>query len=261
MPFSERVPTGFSSKCGSTSCRVVSLITTVPGSASPCRRAATLGTDPARAEPSRTPEASPAITTVPEWTPTRMAGSMPWRRCSSMDACAIRSTSRSAASTARRASSSWAVGYPKHATTPSPWNWSTRPPSSSMVSDRHPAVEDEDVLNDLRLGHLGHVGRLDDVGEDQTDEGALAPGQGTFERRPFEHGCGAPVRRIDGQHVVGQLDHAVPRSDRRGGVHGSQKPIDQQRQAVFCRRRPAVPRARSRRRLSSLPPTGWAWLT
>ena len=52
---------------------------------------------------------------------------------------------------------------------------------------RHPAVEDEDVLNDLRLGHFGHVGRLDDVGEDQADEGALATGQGTFERRPLHH--------------------------------------------------------------------------
>ncbi len=52
---------------------------------------------------------------------------------------------------------------------------------------RHSAVEDEDVLNDLGLGHLGHVGRLHDVGEDQADEGTLAARKGTFEYGPFEH--------------------------------------------------------------------------
>ena len=91
----------------------------------------------------------------------------------------------------------------------------------------HPAVEDEDVLDDLRLGHIGHLGRLDDVGEDQADEGPLASGQGTFERRPFDHGNGAPVLRIDGQHIVSVLDHAVPGSGGRGGIHRRQQPIDQ----------------------------------
>ena len=95
--------------------------------------------------------------------------------------------------------------------------------------DRHPAVEDEDVLDDLRLGHFGHVGRLDDVGEDQADEGPLASGQGTLERRPLEH-CGGALRfgGSTASTSFGQLDHAVPGSDGRGGVHGRQEPIDQQ---------------------------------
>ena len=100
---------------------------------------------------------------------------------------------------------------------------------------RHPPVQGEDILNDLRLGHLGHVGRLHDVGEDQADEGSLAPGQGALERRPLHHRPGAPVRRVDGEHVVGQLDHAIPGTGRRRGVHGRQEPIDQLRQPVFRR--------------------------
>ena len=130
-----------------------------------------------------------------------------------------------------------------------------------MVSRRHPAVEDEDVLNDLRLGHLGHVGRLDDVGEDQADEGPLAPGQGAFERRPLDHRSGAPVRWIDGQHVVSELDDAVPGSGGRRGVHGRQKPIDQQRQTVFRRRGVLLLRRRSLRRPQSPAGGDWAWLT
>ena len=112
---------------------------------------------------------------------------------------------------------------------------------------RHPAVEDEDVLDDLGLGHFGHVGRLDDVGEDQADEGPLASGQGALELRPLEHGRGALVRRIDGQHVVRQLDDAVPGPDRCGGVHRRQEPIDQERQPVLPPTLRAAPRTTSRR--------------
>lgn len=102
---------------------------------------------------------------------------------------------------------------------------------------RHPAVEDEDVLDDLGLRDFGHVGRLDDVGEDEADEGTLTSGQGALELGPFDHGSGASVRRIDGQHVIGEFHDAVPRSHRCSGVHGRQEPIDQERQAMLRRRR------------------------
>ena len=195
-----------------------------------------------------TPEASPAITTVPEWTPTRMAGAMSWRRCQ-LNAGVLHPLDQ-------------------------PQRGQDRPPGVVLVGDRvpeaghdavalelqhapaqlldglrrHPAVEDEDVLNHLGLGHLGHVGRLDDVGEDQADEGTLAPGQGTLQRGPLEHRGGPLVRRVDGQHVVGQLDNAVPGSDGGGGVHGRQEPIDQQRQALLRRRRRHVVRRGHRAR-------------
>ncbi len=240
---------------------MVSLMTTVPGSASPWRRAATLGADPMMAEPSMFPSGEPAITTVPEWTPTRMAGSMPWRRCSSTRG----------------------VGHPFD----EPQSGQHRPPGVVPVGrrvaearndavalelqdatvqlldglGRHPAVDGEDLLHDLGLGHLGHVGRLDDVGEDQADEGPLAFGQRALERGPFDHRCGALIRRVDGQDVVGELDHAVPAARGRGGVHRRQKPIDQQRQTVFRRSRRLL---RGRRHLvvPQSPAGGdWAWLT
>ncbi len=116
---------------------------------------------------------------------------------------------------------------------------------------RDPAVEGEHVLDNLRLGHFGHVGRLDDVGEDQAHEGPLASRQRTFEPRPFDHRSGAPVRRIDGQHVLSQLDHAVPRSNGRSGVHRRQKPIDQQRKAILRRCHLPFPGRRHHFRLTS----------
>ena len=112
MPLRVRVPTDTRSKWFSTRCLVASLMTTVPGSASAWRRAATLAADPTMSEASTAagPEASPLTTTVPEWTPTRIATSMPYRSRSSAPVTAIRSTSPRPANTARRASSSCTFG-------------------------------------------------------------------------------------------------------------------------------------------------------
>ena len=117
---------------------------------------------------------------------------------------------------------------------------------------RYPAIENEDVLNDLGLRHIGHVGRLDDVGEDEADEGPLTSGQGAFELDPFDHGSGALVRRIDGQHVVGELHDAVPGPGGCSCVHGRQEAVDQERQAVFRRRgRPFLGRRHRARPLTT----------
>ena len=133
-PVRERIPRDTRSKWASTRCFVALLITTVPGSACDCRRAVRLAAAPTMSEASTAPDANPVTTTVPEWTPTRISVSMPYRRRNSVRPSAIRSTSPRPAMTARRASSSWTFGYPKHATTPSPWNWRIRPSRSCMAS-------------------------------------------------------------------------------------------------------------------------------
>ena len=46
-------------------------------------------------------------------------------------------TSSSPARTARSASSSWACGYPKYTSTPSPMYFATKPPKRCTVSATH----------------------------------------------------------------------------------------------------------------------------
>ena len=66
------------------------------------------------------PSAPTTPTTVcPVW--------IPMRACPSCS----RASASSPALTARRALSSWATGYPKNASTPSPSNWDTWPPARS----------------------------------------------------------------------------------------------------------------------------------
>ena len=100
---------------------------TPPTGAAPWRRAAVLTTSPATIPSPRSGRAPRATTASPVVTAARTATSRPSPRSSSMV-----SRMRSAARTARSASSSCAVGAPKTAMTASPMNFSTVPPKLSM---------------------------------------------------------------------------------------------------------------------------------
>ena len=134
-----RTPVGSASRgtpveVASTRCFVALLITTVPGSASDCKRAVRLAAAPTMSEASTAPDASPVTTTVPEWTPTRISvlDAVPTPQ---LGAPVGHPLDQPQAGHHRPSGVVLVdVGYPKHATTPSPWNWRIRPSSSCMAS-------------------------------------------------------------------------------------------------------------------------------
>ena len=260
IPLSVRVPTGFSSKCGSTRCRVVSLITTVPGSASPSRRAATLGTEPGQGRPVDDPRGQP--------------GDHDGARVDADTDCRLDAVP-----------SLQLDGRVRHPLD-EPQPGQHGPPGVVLVRGgvaearhdavalelehaapqlldglrRHPPVQGEDVLNDLRLGHFGHVGRLHDVGEDQADEGALAPRAGSARASPapaWRRRAGSPDRRRARRRPArprGPTHRWTPRrpwtpgADRSAATAG----LPPMRRAVPGPTSPALP---------PQSPAGWAWLT
>ena len=86
---------------------------------------------------------------------------------------------RSAARTARSASSSWATGAPNRATMASPMILSTRPPKATMSADETLEAAVDQVLHLLGVEPLGQLRVADEVGEQHGDDppllGALAP--------------------------------------------------------------------------------------
>ena len=84
---------------------------------------------------------------------------------------------RSAARTARSASSSWATGAPNRATMASPMILSTRPPKASMSGDEVLEAAVDQVLDLLGVPGLGQGGEADEVGEQDRDDAALVAAQ------------------------------------------------------------------------------------
>ena len=117
LPFSSSGPTGSTSAAACTKARVGSPISTSPGCAACCSRAATLTASPV-ASCSSTP-----VTTSPVMTPIRP--------CNPSSGSASRIST--AACTARSASSSCSTGTPNTAITASPMNFSTLPPCRSTI--------------------------------------------------------------------------------------------------------------------------------
>ena len=136
--------------------------TTLPGSADVCRRCAVFTTSPmavysppARSAPDQHLAGVHADAHLDRTPPRRR----PVRRRAS--ACI-----RSAARTARSASSSWATGAPKRATMASPMILSTWPPKRGDVVRQALEAPVDQVLDLLGIAALGQRGEADQVGED-----------------------------------------------------------------------------------------------
>ena len=135
FPFRSSVFASFQPKSGSTSRCVASTTSTVPGEAAACSRAATLTASPSAAYSTRPPAPISPTTTRPVETPTRTPNPVTSQpRSTSRAYSSISSRTRSAARTARSGSSSWAVGAPKSASTPSPARSLIVPPKDSMAA-------------------------------------------------------------------------------------------------------------------------------
>ena len=80
---------------------------------------------------------------------------------------------RSAARTARSASSSWATGAPNRARIASPMILSTRPPNAVMSATRRSKHASTRFLTVLGVAGLGERGEPDEVGEQHGDDPAL----------------------------------------------------------------------------------------
>ena len=132
LPFSSRGPRGSSWNEPRAPRAVRSPITTVPGSAADCNRAAAFTVSPVTmASPGR---GSVVARTSPVFTPMRICNMTSWLCTSEAFTSSRRRSILIAARTARVGSSSCAVGTPNAAITASPMNFSTVPPSPSISS-------------------------------------------------------------------------------------------------------------------------------
>ena len=91
---------------------------------------------------------------------------------------------RSAARTARSASSSWATGAPNSATMASPMILSTWPPKATTSAARRSKQSSTRFLTCLGVERLGQRGEADEVGEEHGDDAALV---GARRQRPCPH--------------------------------------------------------------------------
>ena len=138
---------------------------TPPTGAAPWRRAAVLTTSPATIPSPRSGRAPRATTASPVVTAARTATSRPSPRSPSMV-----SRMRSAARTARSASSSCAMGAPKTAMTASPMNFSTVPPKLSMSALTRSWYGAEGRADVLRVSTVGAVREADEIDEQHRDD-------------------------------------------------------------------------------------------
>ena len=138
-----RAPASFWSRCA--------VLTTSP---------ITVGSPPARIAPT---------STSPVFTPTRICTRMPSRGASAASVSCIRSAAR----TARSASSSWATGAPNRATISSPTILSRWPAEVDDVGDERVEAGVDEAFHLLGVAPGRKRGEADEVGHEHGDEAAL----------------------------------------------------------------------------------------
>ena len=229
MPFSRSSPSECRKKSASTSCRVTSLITTVPGSAACWTRAARLGTSPTIESRSATAPSSlrSVTTTRPVWIPTRTSGAAPKlaaelgtgvpHRGDEVEAgehgaagvVLVRFRMAEAGEDAVAGVVQQVAAVPGHRVL------------------REAAVGGEEVAQLLGLHLLGQDRRAHQVGEQQRHEGPLTRRAHLAGRDPPQDGGGAAVVGIDGPHLLGHRTGRLDVARGPGRLGGGQQPVEE----------------------------------